>query len=84
MPKRAKKSNRYAAIIGTLFKRHYKEGTNQFDFSRDEFVGIARSLRIDLPKNLGDTIYSFRFRAALPDDVTITAPKGMELSLIHI
>lgn len=81
MPDMARKTNRYGAIIGTLFKRHYKPGTTHFEFSRDEFAGIARALRIELPKNLGDTIYSFRFRAALPHEVASTAPKGMEWSI---
>jgi hypothetical protein len=74
----AKKPNRYSAIIGTIFKNHYKPGKNQFGFSRDEFVEIARSLNIALPKNLGDTIYSFRFRAVLPDEIVATAGKGRE------
>jgi hypothetical protein len=73
-----KKLNRYSAIIGTIFKNHYKPGKTQFEFSRDEFVEIARSLRIAVPKNLGDTIYSFRFRTALPDEIVATATKGME------
>lgn len=73
-----KKANRYSAIIGTIFKNHYRSGKTQFDFSRDEFVEIARSLGIALPKNLGDTIYSFRFRTPLPSEILATAPKGME------
>jgi hypothetical protein len=73
-----KKPNRYSAIIGTIFKNHYKPGKTQFEFSRDEFVEIARSLKIVLPKNLGDTIYSFRFRTALPPEIVATAAKGME------
>jgi len=76
-----KKPNRYSAIIGTIFKRHYKTGKTQFEFSRDEFVEIAKSLGIVLPKNLGDAIYSFRFRTALPTDIVATAPKGMEWSI---
>ena len=48
-----KKPNRYAAIIGRIFKNHYKAGKTQFEFSRDEFVEIAKSLGIALPKNLG-------------------------------
>jgi hypothetical protein len=72
-----KKQNRYSAIIGTIFKRHYKPGVTQFEFSRDEFVDIAKSLRIVLPKNLGDTIYSFRFRTVLPPDIVATASEGM-------
>ena len=71
-----KKPNRYSAIIGTIFKNHYKPGKTQFEFSRDEFVEIARSLNIALPKNLGDTIYSFRFRTALPPEIVATAAQG--------
>lgn len=74
----ARKPNRYSSIVGTIFKNHYKPGKTQFDFSRDEFVGIARSLNIALPKNLGDTIYSFRFRTVLPPEIVATASKGME------
>jgi hypothetical protein len=73
-----KKPNRYSAIIGTIFKKHYKNGKTEFEFSREEFVGIAKSLEIELPKNLGDTIYSFRFRTALPREIVATASKGME------
>jgi hypothetical protein len=73
-----RKPNRYSAIIGTIFKNHYKPGKTQFAFSRDEFVGIAKSLGIVLPKNLGDTIYSFRFRTALPAEIVATATRGME------
>jgi len=74
----SKKSNRYSAIIGTIFRNHYEPGKTQFEFSRDEFVEIARSLKIALPKNLGDTIYSFRFRTALPPEIAATAAKGTE------
>jgi hypothetical protein len=73
-----KKPNRYSAIIGTIFKNHYRPGKTQFEFSRDEFVEIARSLAIALPKNIGDNIYSFRFRTALPPEIVATAPNGME------
>ena len=73
-----RKPNRYSAIIGRIFKNHYKPGKTQFAFSRGEFVEIAKSLGIDLPKNLGDTIYSFRFRTALPPEIFATAPRGME------
>jgi hypothetical protein len=76
-----KKPNRYSAIIGTIFKRHYKSGKMQFEFSREEFVEIAKSLGIALPKNLGDTIYSFRFRVVLPKEIVATAPKGMEWTI---
>src|SRR5260370_33682882 len=77
-PAAVKKPNRYSTIIGTIFKKHYKPGMTQFEFSRDEFVEITKSLKIALPKNLGDTIYSFRFRTALPDDIVATAGRNRE------
>jgi hypothetical protein len=73
-----KKPNRYSAIMGAIFERHYKAGETQFEFSREEFVDVARSLKVALPKNLGDTIYSFRFRTPLPPEIVRTAPSGME------
>jgi hypothetical protein len=73
-----KKPNRYSAIIGTIFKNHYKPGKTQFEFTREEFVEIAHELKIALPKNLGDLPYSFRFRTVLPDEIVATAGKGRE------
>ena len=73
-----RRPNRYSAIIGKIFKNHYRAGKTEFEFSCSEFVEIARSLRIALPKNLGDAIYSFRFRTPLPPEIIATAPKGME------
>jgi hypothetical protein len=73
-----KKPNRYSAIIGTVFKKHYRPGKTQFEFTREEFVETAHALKIALPKNLGDLPYSFRFRTVLPDDILATAGKDRE------
>lgn len=43
------------------------------DFAREEFETIARGLRIKLPKNLGDLVYSFRYRADLPERIKAAA-----------
>lgn len=53
----------------------------QFEFSREELVETAQMLGIVLPKNLGDSLYSFRFRTALPPEITATAREGMEWSI---
>jgi hypothetical protein len=71
-----KKPNRYAQIIESIFSSHHKRGADQFEFDREEFEAIARKLKIRLPKNLGDIIYSFRYRVALPDSVQAKAPAG--------
>jgi hypothetical protein len=39
-------------------------------------VKFANNLGIDLPKNIGDLIYSFRYRAALPESIQSAAGKG--------
>lgn len=70
--------NRYNTIIEKLFFNNYKKGSTKVDFVRDEIESIASKLKIKLPKNLGDVIYSFRFRSDLPDKIVKTAPKGKE------
>ncbi len=70
--------NRYSSIIAELFRRHYKKGATNVRFDRDEFAGVAQAMDIVLPSNLGDTIYSFKYRSALPESITSTAPRGKE------
>lgn len=74
----AKAKNRYASIIEKIFFDHYKTGATSFTFIREDIETTAGVLNIQLPKNLGDLIYSFRFRVALPDRIIATQPVGME------
>jgi hypothetical protein len=69
--------NRYEAIIARVFENHFDNAT-EFEFTRDEFVSIAAVLGIRLPKNVGDVIYSFRYRNELPDSIRKTATMGLE------
>jgi hypothetical protein len=39
---------------------------------------MARDLGIDVPKNLGDVIYSMRYRTEMPEAILNTQPRGME------
>jgi hypothetical protein len=71
-----KSKNRYAAIIERIFNSRFESGMTHLDFERDELVTIARQLRLKLPKNLGDLIYSFRYRSALPDSIQAKAGSG--------
>lgn len=77
-PKPAPSQNRYSALIEAIFFRHFREGLHEFDFQRTEIISVAGELEIDLPKNLGDLIYSFRYRVDLPDSVASTAKEGTE------
>ncbi len=68
--------NRYARIVERIFLDRYKEGAREVPFAREDLVRVAKNLRIRLPKNLGDVIYSFRYRTALPESVRQKAPEG--------
>ena len=70
--------NRYAKIIEQIFLSKYKKGKREIVFQRDELVTAAEKLAVTLPKNLGDLIYSFRYRSNLPESVVSRAPKGKE------
>ncbi len=69
-------SNRYSQIIEKIFFSHYKNGLLEFVFDRTEIVKYATQLGIELPKNLGDLIYTFRYRGELPESIKKKAPKG--------
>lgn len=69
-----KKAARYAQIIEAIFKRHWKRGKTEFIFERDELAQVCKELKIDQPKNLGDVIYTFRYRRPLPKFILDTQP----------
>ncbi|WP_320178939.1 endonuclease [Roseovarius pacificus] len=74
----ARYSNRYGALIEKIFFDRYFEEATELEFVRTDIEDAAEVLDIDLPKNLGDVLYSFRFRAALPERIAETQPEGME------
>lgn len=71
-------SDRYSAIIDRVFSEHFAPGCKEFEFTREEFERTAEQLSIKLPKNLGDVLYSFRYRKNLPESIRLTAAKGFE------
>lgn len=78
MAKTDRSTNRYSALIERIFLSHWKKGVREFGFERDEIEAAAKALNIDLPKNLGDLIYSFRFRVALPESIRKAQPGDLE------
>ncbi|HLI47257.1 MAG TPA: hypothetical protein VKV18_01005 [Chthonomonas sp.] len=66
----------YQRLIEGVFWSRYSEGAREVPFSRTDFEPIAKDLGIPLPKNLGDIIYSFRFRQTLPKSILDKAPPG--------
>ena len=74
----AKSLNRYSVLIEKIFFDRFSDGATELEFARTDIENAADFLDIPIPKNLGDVLYSFRFRAALPDRIVETQPKGME------
>ena len=75
-PKTTEKTAQYSSIITHVFQQHWKMGVEEFEFHRDELVTAAVVVGVERPDNLGDVIYSFKFRRPLPSEILSTAPKG--------
>ncbi|WP_035256752.1 hypothetical protein [Desulfatirhabdium butyrativorans] len=70
------RTNRYGKIIESIFLKYYQAGATEVSFERSDIIDSARELDINLPKNLGDVLYSFRYRADLPETIREKAPEG--------
>jgi len=75
---KAQRQSRYFTLLERIFLNKYRKGKTRIEFERDELVTTAEKLGIDLPKNLGDVIYSVRYRTDMPAAIEATQPKGLE------
>lgn len=69
---------RYSRLLRYIFEDHFEEGMTQVPFVREELLAAAEALGFEPIKNLGDAIYSLRYRQQLPEEIRKTAPLGME------
>jgi hypothetical protein len=70
--------NRYLQLIERIFLANYRESAREVAFTRQELIATASDLGIRLPSNIGDVVYSFRYRTDLPESVISKAPAGEE------
>ena len=78
----AERKNRYVRLIEAIFHAAYKPGAEEVRFERADIGRHAEGLGINLPKNIGDVIYSFRYRTPLPGSIARLAPKGKYWSIL--
>lgn len=75
-------ANRYRALVEHIFFDRafggYQAGTTEIAFEREDLVRAAEALGVKLPKNLGDVVYSIRYRMPLPSSILATQPEGRE------
>jgi len=76
-----KQENTAQQIIARIFSKRYQPGMQAMPFRRNNLVEAAEALGIPRPKNLGDIIYSLRYRVPLPDSIRSTAPVGREWAI---
>ena len=69
-------TNRYTRLLERIFHAKYSAEKTHIEFARDEMAEAAVALDLPLPKNLGDVIYTFRYRAPVPASILATAPAG--------
>jgi hypothetical protein len=70
--------NRYKTLIEKIFFDRYDESATELRFERTDLETAAQELSITLPKNLGDVVYSIRYRTSMPQTIIDTQPEGME------
>jgi len=80
---KATKVGMYVAVIERLFFSRYEVGKATLGFDRAEIDSMARELGLDVAKNLGDLVYSFKYRRPLPESILATAPAGREWRLTN-
>ncbi len=67
----------YEAIIENIFLSSYVAGDRQVRFQRQDIEDAAGRLGLNTPRNLGDVVYSFRYRRPLPQSIIDKAPADL-------
>lgn len=66
-------TNAYDSIITKVFFDNFQAGASQVNFIRQDLADAAEELGLVI-RNLGDIVYSFRYRTDLPDSIRDAAP----------
>lgn len=68
-------------IIESIFIERYRPDSQQVPFTRDDIISTALALGAARPKNVGDIVYSLRYRVPLPESIRREAPPGREWAI---
>lgn len=68
--------SRYGKILVRVFLQHYIDGAEEVAFNRADIPAACHYLSIAVPKNIGDVVYSYRYRRDLPEEIAEHAPEG--------
>jgi hypothetical protein len=68
-----KAGNKYRAVLEKIFFDRYRAGAEKIEFTRADLREAAEEHNIS---NLGDVLYSIRYRADLPERISATCEPG--------
>src|SRR5207302_4285892 len=80
---KSKRKEDYKKIILEIFRKHYSPERSRFTFTRPELVQAAAKIGLKVEegddeesttKNIGDVVYTYRFRREFPKEILDTAP----------
>lgn len=74
--------NVYARIADAIFHSRYSNGDTSVPFERAEIEQAALRLGLEVPKNLGDFVYSMRYRMPMPQSIAATAMPDREWTIL--
>ena len=69
---------RYERILEAIFLSKFTEGATQLDFKRQDIEAVCDNLGIQKPSNLGDVVYSYRYRKLTSAAIVARTPDGQE------
>ena len=70
--------NRYARILEAIFLSKFREGATHLDFARTDIHTFADQLGVKRPSNLGDVLYSYRYRQLTSAAIAARTTDGHE------
>lgn len=76
--------NRYEQVLIHVFNEHFKAGDVEVAFARQELLDACEELGLTTISNIGDAIYSLRYRNDFPHEIASRAPEGMIWQLITV
>lgn len=74
--------SRYSDILEKVFEMKFTKGMKKIPFERTDLDIATDKLKIDRIKNLGDIVYSVRYREELPDSIQKKAQKDCEWVIV--
>jgi hypothetical protein len=77
-----KSGTNYEIHIEAVFKRHFDPKKARIPFRRTEIDEVSSELGLKRIKNLGDLVYTYRYRSELPKSIQETARPGCEWIII--